>query len=982
MARRTARAVEAQFQTLFSVGAHAGMTDGQLLERFTTGRGEGAELAFAALFERHGPLVLGACRRILRDRHEAEDAVQATFLVLAIKSRSLWVEDSLGPWLHRVACRIAVRARRAGARREEAGRRAAEEALRRSNADEVDTLVRLLDEEIDRLPDPYREPIILCDIESHTYEEAARHLRCPVGTVKSRLARGRQRLRDQLTRRGLAPSDGAVVASFSPSLIRATVPGALADSIAQSAIRAASNPTAIGASVAELVGGALTMTGFRWIRVAAGLVIAGALLAAGITWAVQPSERAQRRDKAQGPAAAPNSAVDHNREERPPEIIARVADIDRRTEPSPTKTVAIDPKTGGWRTIATGLWPGRVSPDGRFVVFRNLGQDLIPADVGVWVYDTTGVLPLQRIFDRNGEPHWSNEGRQVVIAVTTDGTAFETWRVNADGSGRTRMPIPATDLVLDCSRDGEWLGTRTMAGDPKHRGRFTLIHPDGTGARVLTEGSAGNDRFTIFQIAPDSRSVAYVEVTTVDKMRSCRLFVVDIDGTHRRALPVTFAPGTTVGPSWSPDGKQLALNLLNSRTKEGALALVNRDGTNYRALPLPAGKWNLMVCDWKALDRGLRVGDLDQLTRPAPATARGRYQALKEEAGKATPFEPRRYIGRFLALAESAADDPVAIDAWTWVVRFGFDGPEYDRAIDGLMARAGTVKVWQTGLSLESAVSPSAVRLLRAVVEKTPARPIKGRASLALGRYLKLQAERVREIADDPDAARRWEAMFIEEGSTKARFARFAGQDPAVLIREAEEVFETTARDFDIPPADREHSLGDEARAELDGIRNLQPGKPAPAIEGEDVDGARFALGDYRGKVVVLAFWADWCRGCKVLYDEENALVARMKGRPFALLGVNGDRDRARLKALCQNEGITWRSWWDGKDGDAFAARGPITFRYNVHVWPTFYVLDHHGVIRLKVKGTPHKKRLNALIDDLVEAAEAETKWAETPASR
>ena len=104
-------------KTLFEDGVPAGLTDGQLLERFATGRGEAAELAFAILVERHGPMVLRAARGILRDDHEAMDAFQATFLILVRKGRSLWVRDSLGPWLHRVACRAAVRARAEASRR-------------------------------------------------------------------------------------------------------------------------------------------------------------------------------------------------------------------------------------------------------------------------------------------------------------------------------------------------------------------------------------------------------------------------------------------------------------------------------------------------------------------------------------------------------------------------------------------------------------------------------------------------------------------------------------------------------------------------------------------------------------------------------------------------------------------------------------------------------------------------------------------------
>src|SRR6185437_14235079 len=114
VAIRRKNAVLGPLRTLFHVGALAEMTDRQLLERFASG-GEAAELAFAALVERHGPAVFQTCRSMLRDEHDAEDACQATFLVLVRKSRSLWVRDSLGPWLHQVAYRAARSARSAAA---------------------------------------------------------------------------------------------------------------------------------------------------------------------------------------------------------------------------------------------------------------------------------------------------------------------------------------------------------------------------------------------------------------------------------------------------------------------------------------------------------------------------------------------------------------------------------------------------------------------------------------------------------------------------------------------------------------------------------------------------------------------------------------------------------------------------------------------------------------------------------------------------
>ncbi len=193
-----------QLRTVFNLGTIGDLTDGQLLERFATRGGEAAELAFAALVERHGPMVLRVCRHALVEVHDAEDAFQATFLILVKQARSLWVQDSLGPWLHRVARRVATRARASAARVREHERHAAAARpdLLRETRDWED-VVEHLHEEIDRLPERYRVPVVLCDLEGLTHEKAARHLGWPVGTLKTRLARARELLRARLCRGGL-----------------------------------------------------------------------------------------------------------------------------------------------------------------------------------------------------------------------------------------------------------------------------------------------------------------------------------------------------------------------------------------------------------------------------------------------------------------------------------------------------------------------------------------------------------------------------------------------------------------------------------------------------------------------------------------------------------------------------------------------------------------------------------------------------------
>ena len=224
-----------QLSTLFNEGVTGAVTDGQLLERFATRRGEASEHAFAALVERHGPVVMRLCRSILRDEHEAQDAFQATFLVLAQRAGSLWVRDSIGPWIHSVAYRVASCARAAAIRRRRHERRHAELAAGRlavyPDEDRGD-LEAVVHEEIDRLPEHYRAPLVLCDLEGCTHEQAARHLGWPVGTVKSRQARGRQRLRTRLIRRGLSPSSGLVLGTASHS--RAAGAGGLDESDGES----------------------------------------------------------------------------------------------------------------------------------------------------------------------------------------------------------------------------------------------------------------------------------------------------------------------------------------------------------------------------------------------------------------------------------------------------------------------------------------------------------------------------------------------------------------------------------------------------------------------------------------------------------------------------------------------------------------------------------------------------------------------------
>lgn len=179
------------------------MMERQLLERFIT---ENDEDAFRTLIDRHGPMVLGVCRTVLGEPHDVEDAFQNTFLALVQNAGTIRKEDSLGPWLHRVALRVARRARaRAGDRR--ARERRSSRSETEPTSDQPDPVFRpLICEELGCLPERYRLPLVLCYLEGMTNEEAAAQLRCPVGTVKGRLWRARGRLRERLCRAGWPPA--------------------------------------------------------------------------------------------------------------------------------------------------------------------------------------------------------------------------------------------------------------------------------------------------------------------------------------------------------------------------------------------------------------------------------------------------------------------------------------------------------------------------------------------------------------------------------------------------------------------------------------------------------------------------------------------------------------------------------------------------------------------------------------------------------
>jgi RNA polymerase sigma factor (sigma-70 family) len=279
--------VSRPIEVLWTSGTMAGLSDAQLLSRFVQTRDVTGELAFSELVQRHGPMVLGVCRQIVRHSQDADDAFQATFLILVRKAPSIRVGESLAPWLYSVACRTARRARNAAARyRPETAEPIPDrEALPEENAYTRD-LRPLLYEELGRLPGKYRAPIVLCHLEGKTHEEAARLLRWPVGTVSGRLSRGRRLLRSRLERRGVTVPSAILSAAW---LIRSqsvlTTPLVEHTVTAATGFAAASIPT-VSASVLSLTQGVLkTMLLRKLGTITLAVLLLGAVSGGAGVWA-------------------------------------------------------------------------------------------------------------------------------------------------------------------------------------------------------------------------------------------------------------------------------------------------------------------------------------------------------------------------------------------------------------------------------------------------------------------------------------------------------------------------------------------------------------------------------------------------------------------------------------------------------------------------------------------------------------------------
>ena len=370
------------------------------------------------------------------------------------------------------------------------------------------------------------------------------------------------------------------------------------------------------------------------------------------------------------------------------------------------------------------------------------------------------------------------------------------------------------------------------------------------------------------------------------------------------------------------------------------------------------------------------------------------------------------YSRRMVDLAESSPGDPVARDALLWVIEkpgrsdHGDYGDQFARAGSLLVRYHGDdPEAVRIGLTLDNVLTPHRDALLLGFYVTAKGREAKGLARLALAQYLAHKAKTV-DYARANEGRPKLRALsggkvVREFDMSDEDYAYHVGLrqcDSLVISAEAVRLYEEVISEYaDVPHIThrdrvreavlndpnpkwngqplteegrrniermvaRKKTLRQQAEARLDDMLNLAVGKPAPEIEGTDMDGKPLKLSDYKGKVVVLVFWGTWCGPCMAQVPNERELVERLKGKPFALLGVDCEPNKETARSVMARERMTWPNWYDGAPGE-----GPIARRYHIRGYPSIFVLDAKGVIRSR--GGVYDEFVDKLLEEMKQPA-------------
>ncbi|MBN9522277.1 sigma-70 family RNA polymerase sigma factor [bacterium] len=585
-------------------------TDAELLGRFVAGRDEAA---FAELVRRHGPAVLAVCRSVTRHTHDAEDAFQSAFLVLARRAGSVRPGDPLGAWLYGVAVRVSRRAAERPWRRREATGDVPDVPARAADPFDPDAARAVLDE-VGQLSAAYRAAVVLCELEGRSRAAAARELGIAEGTLSSRLAAARKQLADRLAARGLAPAALAIFAGVA-------VPPGLAS--ATSALGSGAPAPAAVAALARGVGHAMIRPKLLLIPLAA---VASAALAAGL-FAAPPAADAPPIPAASAIPAA-SVAV------QPPAAKAAPRPLPKGPNKilvyKNRKLVLLDPD-GKNETVAFEGSPAslpsldaKLSPDGTRVAFLQLVGKIEDTPPGQQQRRKLVIRPVGGkgpVVETEAECEvyaWSPDGTKLAacaVANRGNGPPEATHLLVDAGTGKTTTLKLPSDHVITGWVPGDKLLTTSLGGtEEAPRIRLHLMNVDGTEHKALTDEKT----LTGFGLpSPDGKRVLCCDVPrpTRNALPNGRRTLVLLDTATGKRAPVDGIPlnAELQGFCWSPDGTKIAYTWRQihegtqedrlMKETESHLIVADPDGRNPRTVLTEKGQgqWilTLGIPDWR-----------------------------------------------------------------------------------------------------------------------------------------------------------------------------------------------------------------------------------------------------------------------------------------------------------------------------------------------------------------------------------------------
>jgi RNA polymerase sigma factor (sigma-70 family) len=530
-------------------------SDRDLLERFD---GQRDEAAFHALVLRHGPMVLAVCREMLGNEADAEDAFQATFLILARKSPSIRKAASVGSWLHGVAYRTALKARAQSATRQQKESRVP--ARQASEPDGVAwrEIRQVLHQELSGLAERYRAPLVLCYLEGKTQDAAAAQLGMATRTLKERLERGRSLLRARLVRRGLGPAAVLLAAAWPFTTAFACLPAALVSRTGKVAnLFVAGQTGATPVNVAALTEGILNTMLLTKIKVASVVLLLIGLLGAGVGLLThrtqaspqvrthQPEERKQNREVVQGDNRIPQEEGDRQADGNGLILFAQ-----SRSGPSRLASIRLgdmkETLLGEPLDPLKGFEDGfRLSPNGKQVAYRLHKRTAGETKYAIHIRNVNPAgNPVDMQVDGQ-EVCWSGDGKQIAVARGESGNVL----VDVTTKKQTALKLPEGHWITDWSPDGTWFLVQFRTEKEKWQLARMKIGDSKIQKLPGTEGGVYGGR-----ISPDGKSVLFDRLA--EKLVST-LWVYSLEDGKTRQITQD-QNGFVRGYSWSPSGKRIA----------------------------------------------------------------------------------------------------------------------------------------------------------------------------------------------------------------------------------------------------------------------------------------------------------------------------------------------------------------------------------------------------------------------------------------